>query len=111
MPCEEIRRNALLGSLIRDRLRTAFTKFCEAAVAVGARPRATLAVEAILLVEFQERPRCVDGSHLTEGVLQGLNDTHDARPPFGGMADICGITLNWRLSTAVRVSGWGFPYS
>jgi hypothetical protein len=100
--CKKLRRDALFHSLVCDRLGASLTKFCKAAVTVGARPRAALAVEAILLVKLQERSRCLDGTHLAEGMLYGLNDTHDAGGFLAGMADLCGIRVDWWLGAAMR---------
>src|ERR1043166_6685913 len=62
--------DALFSRLVSDMLRAFFTEFKMRTLAVGLRPGAARTIDAVLLIELQQRARATDDAHLAPGKLR-----------------------------------------
>src|SRR6185295_12422920 len=84
---EEVGRDALARRLAGHRLGAVLTELRGLAIVVGVRPGAARAVEAVLLVQGQQRAQAALDPHLAHPTPRGLPDRVDAggaaMPPGG----------------------------
>ncbi len=111
---EHLWREALERRLRCGRLRAVFTELGRVTIAVRVGPRATRAVEAVLLVQLEQCVHRAADAHLLETEMRGFID---------GVEACCGcvtsvvsgaVGLEWRLSSIdavgkmrVRIGGLG----
>src|SRR2546423_7964469 len=68
---KELRRHPFLSRFIGNVLCAFFTEFKMRALAVRLRPGASRAIDSLLLIQLQQRPRAIDDTHLAPGKLCG----------------------------------------
>src|SRR5512144_2074564 len=73
---EEFWSDALSCPFVSEGFSTVLTEFGKASLIVRAWPGAALAGKAVLLVDFRQCPGRLNGTHLAEGVLKRLDDSH-----------------------------------
>ncbi|MCO5588369.1 hypothetical protein L7F22_042324 [Adiantum nelumboides] len=100
---EELRGRAVAGRLLGDRLRAVLTELGHRAVpGVGVRPGAAGAVEALGLVQLQQRARGAGRSHPLQ---RPLHRHRDGRRPDGVVLGRADLQVGLRVVVAVSVHG------
>src|ERR1700719_1045344 len=84
---EELRRNALLRGLVRDRLRSVLAELEDLPLLVRTRPSAALAIKPGHVVDLQKRFRSANRTHIANAVEHRVPDRRDPRRLFRSTPD------------------------
>src|SRR3712207_4677453 len=101
---EEVWRDASRRGLFGDGLRAVLAELRVRALAVGVGPRAARTVEAVLLVQAQERARPTNQTHLSRDVLRRDPDRGDSARRLLRVLYLPARELFGRLRAHVRLS-------